>query len=93
MAPKENVLEFTGKITELLPGGKFRVILEEHNQHEVIAHISGRMRKNRIRVLAGDKVTVEITPYDLKKGRIIKRNKIESAAIVEEVVEEEEKAP
>ena len=65
---KEEALEFQGEVTELLPNAMFRVRLE--NEHEILAHTSGRMRKNRIRVLAGDKVTVEMTPYDLTKGRI-----------------------
>ncbi len=70
---KEELLEFPGIVTELLPNATFRVKLE--NDHEVIAHTAGRMRKNRIRVLAGDKVTVEMTPYDLTKGRITYRFK------------------
>ena len=70
---KEDLLEFEGTILELLPNATFRVELE--NGHRVLAHTSGRMRKNRIRVLAGDKVTVEMTPYDLTKGRIIFRHK------------------
>ena len=70
---KEDVLEFQGQVTELLPNAMFRVKLE--NEHEILAHTSGRMRKNRIRVLAGDKVTVEMTPYDLTKGRIVFRHK------------------
>ncbi len=65
---KEELIEFTGVVTELLPNAMFRVKLE--NGHEVIAHTSGKMRKNRIRILAGDKVTVEMTPYDLTKARI-----------------------
>ena len=65
---KEGSIEFEGVVTELLPNAMFRVKLE--NNHEVLAHTSGKMRKNRIRVLAGDKVTVEMTPYDLTKGRI-----------------------
>src|SRR5262249_51803087 len=60
---KEELLEFPGVVTELLPNATFRVKLE--NEHEIIAHTAGRMRKNRIRVLAGDKVLVEMTPYDL----------------------------
>jgi len=71
---KEEVLEFTGTVTELLPNAMFRVVLDENN-HEILAHTSGKMRKNRIRVLAGDRVTVEITPYDLTKGRITFRHK------------------
>ena len=68
---KEEVLEFPGTVVELLPNATFRVKLE--NDHEIIAHTAGRMRKNRIRVLAGDKVQVEMTPYDLTKGRITYR--------------------
>src|SRR5690606_1587233 len=71
--PKEEVLEFPGTVTELLPNAMFRVKLE--NEHEIIAHTAGRMRKNRIRVLTGDKVLVEMTPYDLTKGRITYRFK------------------
>jgi translation initiation factor IF-1 len=70
---KEEMLEFPGVVTELLPNATFRVKLE--NEHEIIAHTAGRMRKNRIRVLAGDKVLVEMTPYDLTKGRITYRFK------------------
>lgn len=70
---KEELLEFEGTVEELLPNAMFRVKLE--NDHEVLAHTSGKMRKNRIRVLAGDKVTVEMTPYDLSKGRIKFRHK------------------
>lgn len=70
---KEELLEFPGVVTELLPNAMFRVKLE--NDHEIIAHTAGKMRKNRIRVLAGDKVTVEMTPYDLSKGRITFRYK------------------
>ena len=65
---KEELLEFPGTVSELLPNATFRVKLE--NDHEIIAHTAGKMRKNRIRVLAGDKVLVEMTPYDLTKGRI-----------------------
>ena len=68
---KEELLEFPGIVTELLPNATFRVKLE--NEHEIIAHTAGRMRKNRIRVLAGDKVLVEMTPDDLTKGRITYR--------------------
>ena len=70
---KEEVLEFSGVIVELLPNAMFRVKLD--NNHEIIAHTAGRMRKNRIRVLVGDKVMVEMTPYDLTKGRITYRYK------------------
>ena len=64
---KEELLEFDGVVVELLPNATFRVELE--NGHEIIAHTAGKMRKNRIRVLAGDKVQVEMTPYDLSKGQ------------------------
>ena len=70
---KEEMLEFKGLVTELLPNAMFRVKLE--NNHEVLAHTAGKMRKDRIRVLAGDEVIVEVTPYDLTKGRIIFRFK------------------
>ena len=66
--PKEGSIEFQGIVLELLPNAMFRVKLE--NDHKILAHSSGKMRKNRIRVLTGDKVTVEMTPYDLTKGRI-----------------------
>ena len=68
---KQDLLEFRGKVTDLLPNAMFRVKLE--NGHTVTAHTSGKLRKNRIRVLQGDNVTVEMTPYDLTKGRIIFR--------------------
>ena len=68
---KQDFLEFRGKVTELLPNAMFRVKLE--NNHEVLAHTAGKLRKNRIRVLTGDNVLVEVTPYDLTKGRIIFR--------------------
>ena len=70
---KEGVIEFSGTVAELLPNAMFRVKLD--NDHEVLAHTSGKMRKNRIRVLAGDRVNVEMTPYDLSKGRITFRFK------------------
>ncbi len=70
---KEDLIEFSGIVTELLPNATFRVKLD--NDHIILAHTSGKMRKNRIRVLLGDKVTVEMTPYDLSKGRITFRQK------------------
>ena len=70
---KEDAIEFQGVVSELLPNAMFKVKLD--NDHEVIAHTSGKMRKNRIRVLAGDRVTVEMTPYDLTKSRITFRSK------------------
>ena len=70
---KEEVIEITGTVTELLPNAMFRVMLD--NDHEILAHSAGKMRKHRIRVLAGDRVNVEMTPYDLSKGRITFRFK------------------
>jgi translation initiation factor IF-1 len=70
---KEEALEFEGVVMEVLPDAKFRVQLE--NGHMVIAYTAGRMKKNRIKTLAGDKVTVEMTPYDLDKGRLTFRHK------------------
>ena len=68
---KEEQIEMEGEVIDTLPNTTFKVQLE--NGHVVIAHISGKMRKNYIRILTGDKVTVELTPYDLSKGRIIYR--------------------
>ena len=70
---KEEQLEFEGTVSERLPNATFRVMLQ--NGHEIIAHTAGKMRKNRIRVLTGDDVLVELTPYDLTKGRITYRFK------------------
>ncbi len=70
---REDHIEMEGIVTETLPNTTFRVKLE--NGHIVTAHISGRMRKNYIRILTGDKVTVQLTPYDLTKGRITYRNR------------------
>jgi translation initiation factor IF-1 len=72
MAKEENI-EMEGKVVETLPNTTFRVELD--NGHVVLAHISGRMRKHYIRILTGDRVTVELTPYDLTKGRITYRGK------------------
>ncbi|CAO5676299.1 MAG: Translation initiation factor IF-1 [Holosporales bacterium] len=70
---KEDLIEFSGIVIELLPNTTFRVKLD--NDHVILAYNSGKMRKNRIRVLVGDRVTVEMTPYDLTKGRIVFRQK------------------
>jgi translation initiation factor IF-1 len=70
---KEELLEFPGVVTERLPNAMFKVKLD--NGHEVLAHTAGKMRKFRIRVLEGDKVDVEMTPYDLTKARIVFRHK------------------
>jgi translation initiation factor IF-1 len=70
---REDLVEFSGAVVEVLPNTTFRVELQ--NGHKILAYTSGRMRKNKIRILAGDKVTVEMTPYDLTKGRITFREK------------------
>ena len=70
---KEESLQLEGEVVETLPNTTFRVKLD--NGHVVTAHISGRMRKNYIRILTGDRVTVEMTPYDLSKGRIVYRGR------------------
>ena len=67
---KEELLEFEGVVTEVLPDARFRVRLEGPTDHEVIAYTSGKMRKHRIRILAGDKVSLEMSPYDMTKARI-----------------------
>jgi len=72
---KEELLEFEGIVTEVLPDGNFRVKLD--NDHIVLAYTSGKMRKNRIRTLTGDRVRVEMSPYDLDKARINFRHKTE----------------
>ena len=71
--PKEDVIQMQGEIMETLPNATFRVKLE--NGHLILGHISGKMRMHYIRILPGDKVTVELTPYDLTRGRIIFRAK------------------
>lgn len=73
MSEKEDLMSFEGVVAELLPDAKFRVKLD--NGHIILAHSSGKMRKNKIRILEGDRVTVEMTPYDLTKGRITFRHK------------------
>ncbi|HXX33587.1 MAG: translation initiation factor IF-1 [Thermodesulfobacteriota bacterium] len=71
--PKEDAIQVEGKVLETLPNAMFRVELE--NGHKVLAHISGKMRMHFIKILPGDKVTVELSPYDLSRGRIIFREK------------------
>lgn len=70
---KEELITFEGLVTEILPDARYRVQLD--NGHEVIAYTAGKMKKNRIKTLAGDRVTVEMSPYDLEKGRLIFRHK------------------
>lgn len=71
--PKEQVIEVQGKVLETLPNAMFRVEME--NNHRVLAHVSGKMRKHFIKILPGDTVTVELSPYDLSRGRIIHRSR------------------
>jgi translation initiation factor IF-1 len=73
---KEELLEFEGVVSEVLPEGRYRVTLE--SGHEVLAYTGGRMKRNKIRTIAGDRVTVEMTPYDLDKARIVFRHKADS---------------
>jgi translation initiation factor IF-1 len=75
---KEELIQFEGSVVEVLPDARFRVQLE--NGHELIAYTAGKMKKNRIKTLAGDRVTVEVSPYDLDKGRLVFRHKDERAS-------------
>ena len=77
---KEDLIEFDGTVTEVLPDSRFRVKLD--NGHETMAYVSGRVKKNRIRIIAGDRVMLEMTPYDLSKSRITFRHKDERSAPV-----------
>ncbi len=72
---KEELIEFDGTVMEVLPDSRFRVQLD--NGHETMAYVSGRVKKNRIRIIAGDRVQLEMTPYDLTKSRIVFRHKDE----------------
>ncbi|MFA6215085.1 MAG: translation initiation factor IF-1 [Patescibacteria group bacterium] len=69
--PSKEFIEVNGEVIELLPAANFKIKLE--NGHEILAHLSGRMRMNKIRILPGDKVKIQLTPYDLTKGRITYR--------------------
>jgi translation initiation factor IF-1 len=69
---KEELIEMNGRVEEILPDSRFRVLLD--NGHQLVAYTSGKMRKNHIRILAGDKVSLELSPYDLSKGRITFRH-------------------
>ena len=84
---KEDQIEMEGNVVDTLPNTMFRVQLE--NGHTIIAHISGKMRKNYIRILKGDRVTVQLTPYDLTKGRIIFRNREGAPSGNEDTTEKE----
>ena len=74
---KEELIQFEGLVTEILPDARYRVQLDAG--HEIVAYTAGKMKKNRIKTLAGDRVTVEMSPYDLEKGRLIFRHKDERA--------------
>jgi translation initiation factor IF-1 len=74
---KEELLQFEGLVTEILPDARYRVQLDYG--HRLVAYTAGRMKKNRIKTLAGDRVTVEVSPYDLEKGRLIFRHKDQRA--------------
>ncbi len=82
---KEDVIRMEGTIVEALPNAMFRVLLD--NGHKVLAHVSGKMRKNFIRLVPGDRVIVELTIYDLTRGRIVYRKKVDSRG--EEEIEED----
>jgi translation initiation factor IF-1 len=69
---KESIVEFRGTVTEVLPGNMFKVTLE--NDHQLLAYTSGKMKQNKIRILTGDRVTVEVSAYDLSKGRVTFRH-------------------
>ena len=71
---KEELLEFEGAVQEVLPDGRFRVQLD--NGHTIIAYTAGRLKRNKIKAIAGDRVSIEMTPYDLEKGRIIYRHNV-----------------
>ena len=75
---KEELIEMRGRVAEVLPDSRYRVVLE--NGHELIAYSGGKMRKNHIRIIAGDDVTLELSPYDLNKGRIMFRHLQDRAA-------------
>jgi translation initiation factor IF-1 len=70
---KSDIIETEGRVIDIIPGGKFKVELE--GGHEVVAHVSGKMRVNNIRILPGDKVVIELSPYDLTHGRIVYNKK------------------
>ncbi len=70
---KEELIQFEGLVLEILPDARFRIRLE--NGHEIVAYTAGKMKKNRIKTLAGDRVTVEMSPYDLEKGRLVFRHR------------------
>jgi translation initiation factor IF-1 len=70
---KDDLLKFSGKVDEVLPGAMFRIILE--NQHKILATLGGKLRQNKIQILLGDKVDIEMSPYDITRGRVIYRHR------------------
>ena len=82
---KEELLQFESLVTEILPDARYRVVLD--NGHTLVCYTAGRMKKNRIKTLAGDRVTIEVSPYDLEKGRLIFRHKDERAGSVSRPVQ------
>lgn len=70
---KEDIIKMSGKVEEVLPNAMFRVVLE--NQHKIVATLGGKLRQHNIRILLGDRVDVEMSPYDLSRGRVVYRNK------------------
>ncbi len=87
----KEVIEVLGEVVETLPNAMFRVrLIDENYNQEILAHISGRMRINHIRILPGDTVTIELTPYDLTKGRIIFRHKKSKKQLLEEQQQQQE---
>lgn len=72
---KEEVLKFDGQVIDVLPNNMFRVTIDTLNEHQIIAYLSGKMKQNKIKVIIGDRVEVEMTPYDLSKGRISFRHR------------------
>jgi translation initiation factor IF-1 len=76
---KEELMQFEGLVLEILPDARYRVRLD--SGHEIVAYTAGKMKKNRIKTLAGDRVTVEMSPYDLEKGRLVFRHKDERASL------------
>jgi translation initiation factor IF-1 len=92
----KQVIQIQGVVNECLPNATFRVRLNDPSyptDHEVLCHLSGKMRINYIRIIPGDMVTVELTPYDLEKGRIVFRHKKGDVRIVEDAPEEASEAP
>jgi translation initiation factor IF-1 len=84
---KEELIEFEGRVVEILPDARYRVQLD--TGHTIVAYTAGKMKKNRIKTLAGDRVTVEMSPYDSEKGRLVFRHKDERAPVARPVVRQQ----